>query len=249
MSLPKPYYEDESVTIYHGDCRSIIEWLPRVDAVVTDPPYSSGGAMRSDRNLKTSAKYRLTGTLKEDPEFSGDNRDQRSFEKWCALWMSEALYASRSGAALVCFIDWRNLPCVIDAVQIGGWIYRGIAVWDKEVGRPDQAWFRAQAEYIVLASNGPLERGAGAPGICQRGVLRHIVNGQEKQHITEKPVGLLADILSTRDDWQTILDPFMGSGTTLRAAKDLGRKAIGIEIEERYCEIAAKRMAQEVLPL
>jgi len=73
------------------------------------------------------------------------------------------------------------------------------------------------------------------------------VNIQEKQHMTQKPIELMRDIICTRDDWQSILDPFVGSGTTLRAAKDIGRKAIGIEIEECYCEVAAKRLEQEVL--
>jgi site-specific DNA-methyltransferase (adenine-specific) len=68
-----------------------------------------------------------------------------------------------------------------------------------------------------------------------------------KVHPTQKPVALMRWCLESFPNAQTILDPFMGSGTTLRAAKDLGRKAIGIEIEERYCEIAAKRMAQAVL--
>jgi len=74
-------------------------------------------------------------------------------------------------------------------------------------------------------------------------------NGSPRVHPTEKPVELFTWCLEFAPDAQTILDPFMGSGTTLRAAKDLGRKAIGIEIEEKYCEIAAKRMAQEVLIL
>ena len=67
-----------------------------------------------------------------------------------------------------------------------------------------------------------------------------------REHPTQKPLSLMCWCLGFAPDAKTILDPFMGSGTTLRAAKDLGRKAIGIEIEERYCEIAAKRMAQEV---
>lgn len=245
-----PYYQDDYCTIWHGDCREILPTLDKVDLILTDPPYSSGGFMRSDRNRKTSEKYRMTGTVKTDPEFSGDNRDQRSFILWCSFWLSDCLYKTRKGGALVAFIDWRNLPCLIDAVQVAGWVYRGLAVWDKGGGcRPDQGWFAAQAEYMVLASSGPLQRGAGAPGICLKGVLQHGVVGATKQHITEKPLELCRDVLRTRTDWNSILDPFMGSGTTLRAAKDLQRKAIGIEIEEEYCEIAARRLAQEVLPL
>jgi site-specific DNA-methyltransferase (adenine-specific) len=86
-----------------------------------------------------------------------------------------------------------------------------------------------------------------AEGICQPGVLRYRVNIQEKQHTTEKPIELIRDIMQTRPDWRTVLDPFLGSGTTLRACKDLGRRGIGIEIEERYCEIAARRLEQGVL--
>ncbi len=83
--------------LYLGDCREIVGLLPRVDLVLTDPPYSSGGAMRSDRNMDTSAKYRMTNTLKEDPEFSGDNRDQRSLTLWCSDWMGMCHRATKSG--------------------------------------------------------------------------------------------------------------------------------------------------------
>ncbi len=246
----KPYYTDDAVTIYHGDAREVLRDLRGFDAVITDPPYSSGGWTRSDRNLKTSEKYRMTTAAKVDPDFSGDNRDQRSFTLWCSDWMASALAACRPGAALLCFIDWRNLPCVIDAAQVGGWVYRGIVVWDKtESQRPQKGWFRAQVEYLVLGSSGPLARDAEVDGKCQPGVFRHRVIGADKQHLTEKPAGLLREILSTREEWQTVLDPFMGSGTMLRAAKDLGRRAVGIEMEERYCEIAAKRMSQAALDL
>lgn len=244
----KPYYEHAGMTIYHGDCREILPQLEPVDLVLTDPPYSSGGAMRSDRNQPAAAKYRMTNVQKTNPDFGGDNRDQRSFQLWCSYWMADAFKVTKNGGVLICFVDWRNLPCVIDAVQVAGYVYRGIAVWDKTEGtRPVMAWFRSQAEYMVLASSGPIDRNPEtAKGICQAGVLRHVVIGSQKQHLTEKPQRLCIDILRTRDDWQTILDPFMGSGTTLRAAKDLNRKAIGIEMEEKYCEIAANRLSQEV---
>jgi site-specific DNA-methyltransferase (adenine-specific) len=230
-------------TLYNEDCRFILPTLKGVDVVATDPPYSSGGAMRSDRNLSTSAKYRMSNTAKVDPDFSGDNRDQRSLTLWCSDWMADCLRAVRSGGVLLCFIDWRNLPCVIDAVQVGGWIYRGIVPWDKgEATRPQKGWFRAQVEYIVTASAGPLLTGAEAAGICQAGYIRCQVDTAEKQHITGKPVDLMVELLRTREDWNTVLDPFMGSGTTGVACVKLGRKFIGIEIEKRYFDIACRRI-------
>lgn len=229
-------------TLYLGDCREILPLLPLVDVVFTDPPYSSGGAMRSDRNLNTSAKYRLSNTLKENPEFSGDSRDQRALTLWCSDWMAQCHRITRRGGALLCFIDWRNLPCVIDAVQVGGWVYRGIVPWDKTAGRPDKGWFCSQVEYIVTATAGPLMRGADAPGIVQAGFLRCRVNPSEKEHITGKPVDLIVTALQTREDWVTVLDPFMGSGTAGVACAQLGRKFIGIELEPAYFDIACKRI-------
>jgi len=240
-------------TIIHGDSRKLLPhlrgMLDPVDLVLTDPPYSSGGAMRSDRNLSTTVKYRMTGTLKSNADFSGDNRDQRSFMFWCADWLASCLQQTRPGGALLCFIDWRNLPCLIDAVQIAGWVYRAIVPWDKtEMARPNKGWFKAQCEYIIGATHGPLAAGRpDSPGICQGGFVRWNTHGKNKQHITEKPVEVCRELLNTREDWTTVLDPFLGSGTALRACKELGRRGIGIEIEEAYCEVAANRLRQEVL--
>ena len=248
-----PYYERDGITIYHGDAREIVPTLTpeSVDLVLTDPPYSSGGAYRSDRTQPTTTKYQITHeTLRSYGSFSGDNRDQRSFEKWCDSWMSATMRATREGGVIACFIDWRNIASVIDAVQVAGWVYRGIVPWYKGSDqRPNKGWFRRNVEYIVTGSCGPLETGAQSEEACNDGILFARVNGIEKQHQTQKPVEIFREFIRCRSDFQTVLDPFMGSGTTLRAAADLGRRAIGIEIEERYCEIAARRLEQMVLPL
>ena len=246
--LPEPYFETDDVAIYHGDCREI---LPRIapgsiDLVLTDPPYSSGGMYRADRSKSTAAKYQLGHeTHRTYAAFAGDNRDQRSFEKWCDSWMSECLKLAREGTGLGCFIDWRNVSCVIDAVQVAGWVYQGLLPWYKGSDqRPIKGWFRRNVEFIVMATAGPVERGPSSDGICQDGMLDHRINGADKLHQTQKPTGVFADIMRTRPDWQTLLDPFMGSGSALVAARGLGRKAVGIEMEERYCEVAARRLSQ-----
>jgi DNA modification methylase len=120
---------------------------------------------------------------------------------------------------------------------VNGWL-----VWDKE--RPDDL---DQATCELAWTD------------CVRGVrrFRHLWHGMMRAsndalvHPTQKPEALMRWCLSLRwtTQYQDVLDPYMGSASTLRAAKDLGRRAIGIEIEERYCEIAAKRLSQEVLPL
>jgi site-specific DNA-methyltransferase (adenine-specific) len=143
------------------------------------------------------------------------------------------------------FTDWRQLPVTTDGVQAGGWTWRGLCVWDKGVGRPMKGRFRNHLEYLVWGSHGSMPT---PEDVYPSTLLKHAPPGTARTHVTEKPEKLLRDLLSVAPDG-AVLDPFMGSGTTLRAAKDLGRKAIGIEIEERYCEIAAQRCAQEVLDL
>ena len=245
----REYYRDSHVTIYHGEALDSLRHLESsiVDAVVTDPPYSSGGLHRSDRNRPPSKKYVVGGTLLVRPEFSGDNRDQRSYLLWSHMWMTECLRIARQGALIATFTDWRQLPTTTDALQVAGWVWRGIVVWDKTEGsRPQIGAFRHQAEYVVWGSAGPMrDPWPGAP--AQPGVLRHVVRQADKHHITGKPTALMEDIIAVVPPGGVVVDPFMGSGTTLVAAKRMGRRAIGIEIEERYCEIAAKRLSQGVL--
>ena len=240
----KPYYEDEAVTIYHGDALDVLPLMTGCGALVTDPPYSSGGMYRGDRMAKTVAKYVNSDTWDKPPEFTGDNRNQRSFLAWCSLWLTAARHACSVGSPVAVFSDWRQLPTITDAVQAGGWVWRGLATWHKPGIRMQRGSFSASSEFVIWGTNGAkIDHDGYAQNVYQCAPV------DEKEHIAEKPIAVLLWILTTVPADAVILDPFMGSGTTLRAAKDLGRRAIGIEIEERYCEIAAKRMAQAVLPL
>ena len=238
-----PYYEDEHVIIYHGDCFDLLHELSGIGAVVTDPPYSSGGAFRGDRAQQTSVKYVQSATEAYRPDFAGDNRDQRSFLAWCTLWLNAARQASTPGAHVACFTDWRQLPSMTDAIQAGGWTWRGIATWSKKYGRPNPAGFSAACEFVVWGTNGPNvpERDDYPVGVFE------CAPPSDRDHIAQKPERVMNWIMRLARPGSVVLDPFMGSGTTLRAAKNLGCRAIGVDVDERYCEIAAKRMGQGVL--
>lgn len=118
-------------TLYHADSLEVLPRLSDIDAVITDPPFSSGGAFRGDRMQKTSKKYQKSGggTVGAYGEFSGDNRDQRSYLAWSSLWMAAAYRSANPGAIIACFTDWRQLPVTTDAVQCGGWVWRNLATW------------------------------------------------------------------------------------------------------------------------
>ena len=254
-----PYYEDGSVTIYHGEALDVLRQMDTasVDVVMTDPPYSSGGAFRSDRAKSPDQKYRgwsqdasgnSTKPTSEYGTFGGDNRDQRVHAEWVAMWSHHALRVTRPHGHGFYFSDWRQVPVTSDAIQMGGWVWQGMVVWDKGVGRPAKGRFRNHLEYILWATHGALNR---TDEYASTLIRVPTVGHREREHITQKPVELLAALFAVVGPvaGSVTLDPFMVSGSTLVAAKDAGCGAIGIEIEERYCEIAAKRCSQEVLAL
>jgi site-specific DNA-methyltransferase (adenine-specific) len=243
----KPYYQHAGITIYHGNALEILLDLPDQshDTLLTDPPYSSGGQFRGDRIQSVHTKYVQSESESGHAlgSFSGDNRDQRSFGYWVSLWANESRRVLRPGSIVACFTDWRQLPTMTDALQAGGIVWRGIVPWHKPNGRRTQGRWANDCEYVVWGTNGPRELEGRAPAgfyeVCSPA-------GEDRDHITQKPLDLIAALLRGLPG-RTVLDPFMGSGTTLRAAKDLGLEATGIEIEEQYCESAALRMAQESL--
>ncbi|KAA9357267.1 DNA-methyltransferase [Larkinella humicola] len=236
-----------------GDALRIVPTFDEasLDAVITDPPYSSGGTFRGDRMQTTTKKYQLTGTSKTYSDFSGDNRDGRSWAFWSTLWMSDCFRVLKTGCPIVVFSDWRMLPLCTDALQAAGFVWRGIAVWDKtEAARPDKGRFRAQAEYLVWGSKGPMavDRLDGAETRCLPGVFRAIVRQDDKFHLTGKPTNLMRQVVKICAPGGTILDPFMGSGSTGKAAQLEGYPFVGIDLSQHNVDIAQARINGKTLP-
>ncbi len=239
---PAPLVEQlsDTVTIYRGDCLAVLPTVDLVDAVLTDAPYSSGGLHQAERNAPTGVKYLGNEHRHLYSDFAGDNRDQRSFAHWSALWLGLARDRTRPGGVCGLFSDWRQLPVTTDALQAGGWIWRGVAVWDKtEAARPQRGRYRNQAEYLAWGSNGSMP----ATGPVVPGVFRHRVE-RLKLHQAGKPPGMLADMLALCGC--TVLDPFMGSGSMGVAAIRTGRRYIGIEISPHWYDVARRRLEAEL---
>jgi DNA modification methylase len=216
-----PYYQDDHVTIYHGDCRDVLPSImpADVDLLLTDPPYGVAFTLPAQVVGKGN-RARLRGG--KPPVFDDDKPfDPAHLLRFPRLVLFGANHYSD------------KLPVS------GGWL-----VWDKTGGGrgPDNSFADAELAWTTVVRT---------PRIFHhlwKGLVRDSEAGESVLHPTQKPVALMAWIIQ---NWSTagglILDPYMGSGPIVRAAKNLGRRAIGIEFEERYCEIAAKRCAQEVL--
>lgn len=232
-------------SLYCGDALEMLEELQAAsaDALVTDPPYSSGGAFRGDRAMDTKTKYLSTGSgnVEKTQDFGGDNRDQRAFHFWSVLWAGAALRICKSGAPGLFFSDWRQLPVSTDYLQGGGWVWRGIVPWAKKSARPQMGRFSAQCEYVVWGSAGPLpvERGVGClPGFYE------FSYPSDREHITQKPVELMEAMVEICPAGGLVLDPFMGSGTTGVAAIRMGRRFVGCEQKPEYFDIACRRIEE-----
>lgn len=231
-----------AVELRHGDALVLLREVESesVDLVLTDPPYSSGGMFRGDRMGSTSTKYVQTGTIARRADFDGDTRDQRGFLAWASLWLAECWRATRVGGSCLVFTDWRQLPTMTDAVQAGGWLWRGIVVWDKtNIARP-RSGFSARAEYLVWGTRGPFDAEVYLQGVITAAAPR----GDERRHMTEKPVGLLEQLVAIAPPGGLVLDPFVGSGSTLDAARNCGRRALGFELNDEHLETAGERLAQ-----
>lgn len=241
--MSTPYYTDELVTLYHGDALAVLAQLETgsVDALITDPPYSSGGMTRADRAGDVHTKYVQNDSLSGQAlgAFGGDNRDQRAYGYWCALWLGEALRVVKPGGVAALFTDWRQLPMTTDALQAGGFVWRGLVPWYKPTARPQAGRFTAQCEYVVWGSAGPMPidlTAAVLPGFYQASPPR------DREHITQKPVDVMRQIVKICPRDGTVVDPFMGSGTTGVAAVIEGRRFVGAEMTPHFAEVAERRI-------
>lgn len=245
----RPYFSEEGVRLYQGNAMRLLPRMKRecVDLVLTDPPYCSGGQTASERGADPVAKYAHSNDARGRPTFTGDHLDQRAFIRWCGLWLEDCLQVAKPSAYLAVFIDWRNIGALIDAVQISGWHWRGLIVWNKGLGAraPHKGFVRHQAEYVVWGTKGRVPKRLDAGPFP--GVYNYTVKKSDKHHLTGKPTPLLRDLVKLAPAGGLVLDTFAGSCTTARAAKLEGRRSINFELSSEYCEIGA-RLLKETVP-
>ena len=235
-SSPTPYYQDDAVTIYHGDSREILPELHLGPcAWVMDPPYSSGGFQEAGKVEGSIGKWEVPD---EDKLFN----DQLSTRGYMNL-MREVLRHSRTATEIAVFTDWRMWINTWDALEFSGFVMRAMLVWAKGEGGIGRPWRNAH-ELIAYG----MRVQARKDRIAKSGNVLSVGRSRNENHPTEKPVGLVTRLIDNIEP-ELIVDPFMGSGTTLVAAKSLGRRAIGIEYDVRYCAVAAQRCAQDALAL
>lgn len=230
-----PYYDDGQIQIWLGDCREILPMLATdsIDLVLTDPPY--GMAYRSN--------YRAA-------QFQPIAGDDQTFD--LSEFLPAMLRSLKMSRHLYLFGRWS-----MDDARVSA---SAELVWEKGSGgmpNGESPWLQRH-EYITFAINrkrsSHKERAQrkDAPSRLRRGTVLSFprLHPTQLRHPAEKPLPLLRELIETSSRFgETVLDPFAGVGSTLEAARLEGRKAIGIEVEEHYCEIAAKSLQQSVLPL
>ena len=229
-----PYYSDSLVTLYRGDS---LEILPEIASgsihhVVTDPPYVLQAGSSSKAGSKT-----------------GGWADMMNAAYWFTAWYRECHRVLQGTGSLWSFGNWRTLPAMQRAAIDSDLPATSLLVWDKgSIGPAGPQALRSQHEICMVMAR----EGFKLPDRSQGDVLK-VLGFQHKPsgHPAEKPVALLRRVIELTGvkPGQTILDPFTGSGTALVAARELGCHAIGIEAEERWCEVAAERLSQQAFNL
>jgi site-specific DNA-methyltransferase (adenine-specific) len=258
-----------SWSLHHGEAWAWLRSLPdsSADALVTDPPYSSGGFTRGDRSADPTTKYRAHGAAESTETFSGDTRSEWECLAWLALWMTEAHRVLREGAPIVVATDWRQGPIVNAAIGAAGFVRRGQVTWTKlGASRPQLGRFRGDAEYFPWGSKGAMPlRGPALQGTFESSPGEDVyeveapgdwpsvapeiacspVPGARRLHLTEKPVLVMESIVGIVPEGALVLDPFAGSGSTGVACLRRGRAFAGCELSPHYHALASRRLEAE----
>ncbi len=223
-----PYYQDEWVTIYHGDCREVTAWLD-ADVLVTDPPY----CIRWERPQTAGAKNSW-----HNPGIEGD-ADTSARDTVLDMWGARRPALVFGSVRAAWPAEWRQVLVFRKPEATASGLFGAFLPWRKDwepVFVLGAEWPKTPSRRSAVVATSELSAGGYRGYATSTG------------HPHTKPVDVMRQLIEACPPG-VIVDPFMGSGSTLRAAKDLGRKAIGVELDERYCEIAARRMGQEVLAL
>jgi len=217
--MTAPYYQDDAVTLYHGDCREIAEWLA-ADVLVTDPPYGTAGGNKRGNDGYGRRVGNQRGAERVGQHIAGD-QDTTVRDAVLAAW----------GLRPALIFGSPRLPD-----PPGQWSDR--LVWDKKRPGTNGGPWRYRHESIYVT--------AGFERTSDAAVSVLTAFPEQSDHIHAKPLGLMVELVGAAPAG-VIADPFAGSGSTLVAAKRLGRRCVGVELEERYCEVAARRLDQGVL--
>ncbi len=253
----RPYYEHDGIVIYQGDAAEVVPSLAGVACVVTSPPFNQMASMPAD-GIGTGMWARSHGgagfvrAWANDPY--EDEINEGVYQEWqCSLFGTVASICLPTASLFYNHqVRWRDGTCLhpVDWFRPSAWRLRQEIVWDRAGGMMMNArmfcrfdervlWFVRSTEWVWNQE------------LVGCGTVWRIARQQQQQgksHPVQFPEEIPRRcIAATTAPGDLVLDPFMGSGTTLVAAKRLGRKAIGIELQEQHCESAAKRLAQGVL--
>lgn len=230
-------------TSYNETATLALSRLPdeAAHAIVADPPYGTGANGTASRLAPTSTKYQNSETKNKLPDFDGDSLLPEAWQALIREVLAQAYRVAKPGADLLLFCDWRSMPSLLGLVGAARFHLRSCVVWDKGRGaRPNRNGFRSQSEFILHARKpGKLERGAD---VYLDGVLNYSTIQRDKQHVTQKPVELMADLLRLVPAGGTVVDPFQGSGTTGVAAIAAGLSYIGCDSVEHYHRVSVERL-------
>lgn len=246
----QPYYDDGQIQIWHARCEDVLPTLAdkSVDVVLADPPYSQHVHGKSRRGGSLPDAGAFSACIRRSRELGFDSitpelmevvarETARIVRRWAMFFSDVELTA-----------DWRS------ALTAAGLDYVRTGAWIKEGATPQFTGDRPAAGFEAITIVHPKGRkrwnGGGAHAVWSEPIVLNRGNQKVRVHTTQKPIDLIRKLIALfSDPGELIIDPFMGSGTTLRAAKDLGRRAIGIDMVEENCRIAVNRMQQAVLPM